>query len=214
MSSPLLWRHSSLIQTFLPYSFWLSLLPPPLSSFMLFLPNLLCYLFSLSCFLTHNLYSLQLSHTYLSPILLFQLNLHFISLASTFLPPIYILIPFPPPSIDHIAHIIELLGCIPRHFALSGKYSREFFNRRGSAVRRAGGTGIHRCLKQRDMDTSNQSEQCRNLNLGKRLAVCDQPSKRGSSIHLSVCPCYYCKTAVCFSPIQLVVLMCACVCML
>uniref|UniRef100_A0A673I1H3 non-specific serine/threonine protein kinase n=1 Tax=Sinocyclocheilus rhinocerous TaxID=307959 RepID=A0A673I1H3_9TELE len=33
---------------------------------------------------------------------------------------------------DHIAHIIELLGCIPRHFALSGKYSREFFNRRGS----------------------------------------------------------------------------------
>uniref|UniRef100_A0AAZ3Q5I6 non-specific serine/threonine protein kinase n=1 Tax=Oncorhynchus tshawytscha TaxID=74940 RepID=A0AAZ3Q5I6_ONCTS len=32
---------------------------------------------------------------------------------------------------DHIAHIIELLGVIPRHFALSGKYSREFFNRRG-----------------------------------------------------------------------------------
>ncbi|XP_069833813.1 SRSF protein kinase 2 isoform X1 [Dendropsophus ebraccatus] len=32
---------------------------------------------------------------------------------------------------DHIAHIIELLGNIPRHFALSGKYSREFFNRRG-----------------------------------------------------------------------------------
>ncbi|XP_048863296.1 SRSF protein kinase 2-like isoform X1 [Brienomyrus brachyistius] len=32
---------------------------------------------------------------------------------------------------DHIAHIIELLGCIPRQFALSGKYSREFFNRRG-----------------------------------------------------------------------------------
>ncbi|XP_062990247.1 SRSF protein kinase 2 isoform X2 [Elgaria multicarinata webbii] len=31
---------------------------------------------------------------------------------------------------DHIAHIIELLGNIPRHFALSGKYSREFFNRR------------------------------------------------------------------------------------
>ncbi|XP_069485225.1 SRSF protein kinase 2 isoform X3 [Ambystoma mexicanum] len=32
---------------------------------------------------------------------------------------------------DHIAHIIELLGNIPRQFALSGKYSREFFNRRG-----------------------------------------------------------------------------------
>lgn len=46
-------------------------------------------------------------------------------------------------SIDHIAHIIELLGCIPRHFALSGKYSREFFNRRGSADQGAAGTGTH-----------------------------------------------------------------------
>lgn len=32
---------------------------------------------------------------------------------------------------DHIAHIIELLGPIPLPFALSGKYSREYFNRRG-----------------------------------------------------------------------------------
>uniref|UniRef100_A0A8C4X255 non-specific serine/threonine protein kinase n=1 Tax=Eptatretus burgeri TaxID=7764 RepID=A0A8C4X255_EPTBU len=32
---------------------------------------------------------------------------------------------------DHVAHIIELLGAIPKHFSLSGKYSREFFNRRG-----------------------------------------------------------------------------------
>lgn len=32
---------------------------------------------------------------------------------------------------DHLAHIIELLGPIPRHIALSGKYSREFFNRKG-----------------------------------------------------------------------------------
>ncbi|KAJ8265088.1 hypothetical protein COCON_G00141870 [Conger conger] len=32
---------------------------------------------------------------------------------------------------DHIAHIIELLGPIPPHFALSGRYSREYFNRRG-----------------------------------------------------------------------------------
>lgn len=32
---------------------------------------------------------------------------------------------------DHIAHIIELLGAIPPHFALSGRYSREYFNRRG-----------------------------------------------------------------------------------
>ncbi|KAM9785581.1 SRSF protein kinase 3 [Neosynchiropus ocellatus] len=32
---------------------------------------------------------------------------------------------------DHIAHIIELLGAIPIPFALSGRYSREYFNRRG-----------------------------------------------------------------------------------
>ncbi|XP_064604565.1 SRSF protein kinase 3-like isoform X2 [Liolophura sinensis] len=32
---------------------------------------------------------------------------------------------------DHLAHIIELLGPIPRGIAFSGKYSREFFNRRG-----------------------------------------------------------------------------------
>ncbi|XP_013384129.1 SRSF protein kinase 3 isoform X2 [Lingula anatina] len=31
---------------------------------------------------------------------------------------------------DHLAHIIELLGAIPKHIALSGKYSREFFNKR------------------------------------------------------------------------------------
>ncbi|KAF7695678.1 hypothetical protein HF521_007401 [Silurus meridionalis] len=32
---------------------------------------------------------------------------------------------------DHLAHVIELLGSIPTHFALSGRYSREYFNRRG-----------------------------------------------------------------------------------
>lgn len=32
---------------------------------------------------------------------------------------------------DHIAHIIELLGPIPLPFALSGRYSREYFTRRG-----------------------------------------------------------------------------------
>ena len=32
---------------------------------------------------------------------------------------------------DHIAQIIELLGEIPRAVAFSGKYSHEFFNRRG-----------------------------------------------------------------------------------
>jgi len=32
---------------------------------------------------------------------------------------------------DHLAHIIELLGPIPKHIALGGKYSREFFNKKG-----------------------------------------------------------------------------------
>ena len=32
---------------------------------------------------------------------------------------------------DHLAHIIELLGPIPKSIALSGKYSREYFNKRG-----------------------------------------------------------------------------------
>ncbi|KAH8872284.1 SRSF protein kinase 2 [Schistosoma japonicum] len=31
---------------------------------------------------------------------------------------------------DHLAHIIELLGPIPRNIALSGKYSREYFDKR------------------------------------------------------------------------------------
>ncbi|XP_066997426.2 SRSF protein kinase 3 isoform X2 [Anabrus simplex] len=32
---------------------------------------------------------------------------------------------------DHLAHIIELLGNIPKHIAFSGKYSREFFTKKG-----------------------------------------------------------------------------------
>lgn len=32
---------------------------------------------------------------------------------------------------DHIAHIIELLGPIPKSIALYGYYSHEFFNRKG-----------------------------------------------------------------------------------
>ena len=37
----------------------------------------------------------------------------------------------PASSPDHIAHVIELLSPIPKHIALGGKYSREFFNKRG-----------------------------------------------------------------------------------
>lgn len=36
-----------------------------------------------------------------------------------------------PCIIDHLAQIIELVGPIPRRFALSGQDSREFFNRQG-----------------------------------------------------------------------------------
>jgi len=32
---------------------------------------------------------------------------------------------------DHLAHIIELAGFIPRHIALSGKYSKEYFRKTG-----------------------------------------------------------------------------------
>ena len=33
---------------------------------------------------------------------------------------------------DHLAHIIELIGPIPRHIAFAGHYSREFFNKKGN----------------------------------------------------------------------------------
>ena len=32
---------------------------------------------------------------------------------------------------DHLAHIIELLGPIPKHIAFSGRYSRDFFKKTG-----------------------------------------------------------------------------------
>ena len=35
---------------------------------------------------------------------------------------------------DHIAHVSELLGTIPKHIALGGKFSREFFNRKGEML--------------------------------------------------------------------------------
>ncbi|KAI2661694.1 SRSF protein kinase 1 [Labeo rohita] len=38
---------------------------------------------------------------------------------------------------DHLALIIELLGYIPRHYALSGKFSQEYFSRKGTPVRKS-----------------------------------------------------------------------------
>jgi hypothetical protein len=32
---------------------------------------------------------------------------------------------------DHLAHVIELLGDIPKHILFSGRYSKEFFNKKG-----------------------------------------------------------------------------------
>jgi len=31
---------------------------------------------------------------------------------------------------DHLAHIIELLGPVPKHICMMGKYSKEFFNKK------------------------------------------------------------------------------------
>jgi hypothetical protein len=39
---------------------------------------------------------------------------------------------------DHLAHVIELLGPIPRKIAFSGKYSREFFNKKGNYLKTRG----------------------------------------------------------------------------
>lgn len=39
---------------------------------------------------------------------------------------------------DHLAHIIELLGDIPRHIALSGKNSKMYFNKKGELKRITG----------------------------------------------------------------------------
>ena len=33
-------------------------------------------------------------------------------------------------STDHLAHIIELLGPVPKHICMMGKYSKEFFNKK------------------------------------------------------------------------------------
>lgn len=38
---------------------------------------------------------------------------------------------------DHIALIIELLGKVPRKLILAGKYSKEFFTKKGKHIRNA-----------------------------------------------------------------------------
>lgn len=47
-------------------------------------------------------------------------------------------VPFVPPSscnhIDHIALIIELLGSVPRKLIMAGKYSKDFFTKKGKRV--------------------------------------------------------------------------------
>lgn len=117
---------------------------------VLFLPYPLCALVP-SLFVSPNpsslLLTFPLSFNYISTFFLSLFCFYFYRCPSVSPPPPLFPSSLPLSSIDHIAHIIELLGCIPRHFALSGKYSREFFNRRGSAGQRAGGTGTHRCLE-------------------------------------------------------------------
>ena len=45
---------------------------------------------------------------------------------------------------DHLAHIIELLGPIPKHIAFSGRYSRDFFRKTGINTKQ--------CENQKTMD--------------------------------------------------------------
>lgn len=150
----------------------------------------------------HLFFDLFFFYILISPVLLFQSILPFLvftffSSVFPFLPPTFFLsplhlplLPFPLSSIDHIAHIIELLGCIPRHFALSGKYSREFFNRRGSAGQRAGGTGTHRCLKQTKLDTSKQWGHRGELDLIEHIQLkTEKTVVFFKSVLLRVCPC-------------------------
>lgn len=40
-------------------------------------------------------------------------------------------------SLDHLARLIETLGPMPRHIATTGKYAREYFNRRCVRTRQA-----------------------------------------------------------------------------
>lgn len=36
---------------------------------------------------------------------------------------------------DHLAHIIELLGTIPKHIMSQGKFAREFFTKSGKSLK-------------------------------------------------------------------------------
>lgn len=76
---------------------------------------------------------------------------------------------------DHLAHIIELLGDIPKHIAASGKYSRVFFNKKGKwlfhwpSKRRSFKSFV--ILKQENWDTSQSWS----------LGVCLRCSRRNTS---------------------------------
>lgn len=150
ISPSLLWRHSLLTLGF-----------SPLLSVILFFPTSFLsspHLFSMFLSLEPSSHSICLPVPPLSmksalSISVFSSYPPSLS-ASPFLSLPTIFSSLPLSSIDHIAHIIELLGCIPRHFALSGKYSREFFNRRGSASQRVAGTGTH----QNNAHTSKQNK--------------------------------------------------------
>lgn len=48
--------------------------------------------------------------------------------------------------LDHLALMIELLGDFPRHLALGGKYSSEYFTRRGTPAAPSPGSGVASAL--------------------------------------------------------------------
>lgn len=143
------------------------------------------------------------------------------SLPLSFLSPVLLspFLPHPPP--DHIAHIIELLGCIPRHFALSGKYSREFFNRRGrcgKAGRTEGHVACrgcsHRYLNHKDLytffgmtiillqwDKTLISTFTGLFEQDRRLGALKKKKKNGALHHYVKCSsaAHYCAFSVCVS---------------
>lgn len=47
---------------------------------------------------------------------------------------------------DHIALIMELLGKIPRKIIAAGKYSREFFSKKGNADSLTSGSAVQECF--------------------------------------------------------------------
>ncbi|KAM4879996.1 LOW QUALITY PROTEIN: SRSF protein kinase 3 [Sylvia borin] len=80
---------------------------------------------------------------------------------------------------DHIAHVIELLGEIPRHVALGGRYSREFFNRKGELrhIRHLRPWGLRAVLQEKYEWPRGPAAACRFL----RPMLAFEPGRRATA---------------------------------